>query len=174
MYSREGWYFQRYMEAFIRPGRQKRTWSKHSNMVAWGLLPTAEDEISVYFTQHYYSGTANLRRGGLRTDGFVSLHAPYNGGQFITKPLVFSGDELVVNAETGETGSIRVEIQDAVGRPLEGYGLQECSQFFGEEIDYIVSWAHGSDVSSLADRPLRLRFVMQEVGLYSFQFRPSG
>ena len=35
-------------------------------------------------------------RYALRTDGFVSVNAPFGGGSFVTKPLTFTGRELVV------------------------------------------------------------------------------
>lgn len=174
MFSRDGRYFHRRMEAFLRPGTDRLNWSKHSNMFAWGIVPTAEDEISVYYTQHYYADTAHLQRGVLRTDGFVSLNAPYAGGECTTKPIVFSGDEMVINASTGAAGSILVEVQDVAGTPLEHYRLEDCSEFYGDEIAHVVRWNEGSDVTSLAGTAMRLRFVMRDADLYSIQFRREG
>ena len=51
----------------------------------------------------------------LRTDGFVSIQASYRGGELITKPLVFAGENLILNYTTSAAGSIRLEIQDAQG-----------------------------------------------------------
>jgi hypothetical protein len=171
MTSRDGRSFHRYMEAFLRPGRDKLNWSKHSNMFALGVVPTGEGEMSVYYTQHYYAETAHLRRGVLRTDGFVSLNAPFAGGEFTTKPVVFAGRELVLNAATGAAGSICVEVQDAGGNPLDGRRLEDCAEFYGDEIAYTVRWNDGRDVSALAGQPIRLRFAMRDADLYSIQFR---
>jgi hypothetical protein len=43
MTSRDGLNFERtFMEAFLRPGRELRNWTERSNMVAWGVVPTAK------------------------------------------------------------------------------------------------------------------------------------
>ena len=50
MFSRDGLHFsRRYRKALLRPGPDGRNWNKHSIMIAWGLLPTAEGEISIYY-----------------------------------------------------------------------------------------------------------------------------
>src|SRR5207253_2838729 len=47
--SRDGLHFDRtFLEAFIRPGRDRLNWGDRSNMTAWGLLQTAPDEMSLY------------------------------------------------------------------------------------------------------------------------------
>ena len=175
MFSRDGLHFdRRYLEAFIRPGISPRNWTKHSVMTSWGLLATAEDEISVYILQHYHSDTAHLRRGVLRTDGFVSLHAAYSGGEFTTRPLTFSGNRLVLNVSTSAAGSVRVEIQDADGNPLDGYHLKDSQRIYGDTIRHIVHWQADGDVSALAGTPVRLRFVMRDADLYSLRFAEDG
>ena len=169
--SRDGRSFHRYMEPLIRPGRDRRNWAKHSNMIAAGLLRTGEDEISVYYTRNHYSRVHWLQRAVFRIDGFVSLRAPYEGGEFTTKPLVFSGSVLVMNAATGVSGGVRVEVQDGRGEPLEGYRLEDCVEFYGDEIEEVVRWKSGADLGALASHPVRLRFVMREADLYSLRFR---
>ena len=158
MFSRDGLRFsRRHAEAFIRPGPERRNWTKHSIMPAWGLLRTADDEISIYYSQHYFSDSSHLRRGAIRLDGFVSLKAPHRGGQLTTKPLVFSGDRLVINAETSAAGGVRCEIQDADGEPLDGYRLADAVVFYGDETSHTVRWKGSSDLGSLRkDRPAAL------------------
>jgi hypothetical protein len=173
MFSRDGLHFSEYREAFLRPGPDGRNWNKHSVMIAWGLLPTAEDEISLYYSQHFWFESAHLRRGVLRTDGFVSVQAPYSGGEFTTRPLVFSGQRLVLNAATSAVGSVRVEIQNAEGQSLDGYRLEDCQEFYGDQIAHVVQWKGGSDLGSLAGQPIRLRCAMRDADLYSFRFAPG-
>jgi hypothetical protein len=36
-----------------------------------------------------------------------------------------------------------------------------------------VSWKNGSDVSTLAGQPVRIRFVMKDADLYAFRFQPE-
>ncbi|NWG13966.1 MAG: hypothetical protein HXY20_10575 [Acidobacteria bacterium] len=172
MFSRDGQKFsRRYMRPFITPGPDLKNWAKHSTMMAWGLLPTSDQEISVYYIQHSNFPTASLRRAVLRTDGFTSLRAGYHGGEFTTHPLVFMGSKLVLNFAASAVGNLRVEIQDRQGAPLPGYRLEDCRLLRGDYIAAEVSWAGGSDLRELAGRALRLRFAMRDCDLFSLQFR---
>ena len=42
---------------------------------------------------------------------------------------------------------------------------------YGDAIEEVVKWNSGSDVSALAGKPIRLRFVMTDADLYSIRFR---
>ena len=96
----------------------------------------------------------------------------YAGGEFTTRPIRFKGKELVINYATSAVGSVRVEIRGEDGKPLPGFNLRSCPQIFGDELEHIVSWKGGSDVSQLEGKPIRLRFVMKDADLYSVRFRP--
>ncbi|MBI83688.1 MAG: hypothetical protein CMJ81_10870 [Planctomycetaceae bacterium] len=171
MFSRDGRRFsRRHAEAFIRPGPEPLNWTKHSIMPAWGLLQTADDEISIYYSQHYYAESNHLIRGVMRLDGFVSLRAPYAGGEFTTKPLVFSGNRLVINAATSAAGGIRCEIQDADGKPLDGHRLQDAVVFYGDTTAHTFRWKGGTDIGSLEGKTVRLRVEMNDSDLYSLRF----
>ena len=54
--------------------------------------------------------------------------------------LVFEGSRLFLNFSTSAAGSIRMELQDAAGNPLEGFGLDDCSVIFGDELEREVRW----------------------------------
>jgi hypothetical protein len=109
----------------------------------------------------------------IRPDGFVSVQAPYAGGEFITKPFVFSGEKLSLNFATSAVGGLFVEIQTADEKPIEGFSQQDCRELIGDRIDQTVTWKHGTDVSRLAGKPIRLRIVMKDADLYSLQFSGS-
>ena len=178
MTSRDGLHFRRWGEAFIRPGPQKERWVNRNNYPAWGIVvtksdyPGAPDELSMYTTEGYYSGdSCQLRRHTIRLDGFVSVNTPLKGGEMVTKPIVVTGRELVMNFATSAAGSVRVEIQAEDGKAIEGFGLRDCPEIYGDSIDEVVSWKGGSDVSRLAGKPIRLRFVLKDADLYSIRFR---
>ncbi len=172
MTSRDGVHWdRRFMESFLGLGSDPDNWTDRNQYIGVGVVPTGAAEMSVYFMEHYRRPSIRLRRGVLRTDGFVSVNAPYAGGEFLTKPLIFEGDRLVVNYATSVAGGLRVEIQDAAGQPIDGYRLSECVEIFGDEIERAVRWENGSDVGSLAGRAVRLRFVMAAADLYAIQFR---
>ena len=172
MTSRDGLHWdRRFMEPFVGLGSDPDSWTDRNLYVGVGVVPTGPAEMSIYFMEHYRRPSIRLRRGTLRTDGFVSVNAPYAGGEFLTKPLIFKGDRLLLNYATSVAGGLRVEIQDAVGQPIDGYRLSECVEIFGDEIERAVRWENGSDVGSLAGRAVRLRFVMAAADLYAIQFR---
>lgn len=180
MTSRDGVLFYRWNEAFLRPGpRQKGSWVYGDNLIFWGLVETASalgdapNELSLYATEDYWQGIGvSFRRLTLRIDGFVSLWAPAQGGELVTKPLVFDGGNLTLNLSTSGAGSIQVEIQDAAGQPLPGYALADCPEIFGDTLAHVVRWRKGGDVRPLSGKPVRLRFVLKDADLYSFQFVP--
>lgn len=178
MSSRDGLHFDVWPESFIRPGlRLRDSWFYGDNYQNWGLVETAsaiEDappEISIYVSEAALKPYATrFRRYTIRIDGFVSVHAPLRGGELITRPLVFAGKRLVLNFSTSAAGTVQVELQTPEGQPLEGFTLSDCHLVFGDELDRVVSWTGGSDVSALAGRPIRVRFVLRDADLYSFQF----
>ena len=178
MTSRDGTRFHRWGEAFIRPGPLSSNWVYGDNNPAWGMIETAPEittapkELSLYAVDNYWRGTGmNLRRFTIRIDGFVSVHAPLRGGEFVTKPVIFDGNQLVMNFSTSAAGSIQIEIQDANGRPIPGYSLAENPEIFGDSIEYVAPWKEGSNLASLSGRPVRLRFVLKDADLYSIPFR---
>ncbi len=181
MASRDGVHFHRYNEAFLRPGIQRPdTWHYGHQYLAWHLvetesaLPGAPPELSLYAGESYWTepGSA-VRRYTLRLDGFVSAAAPHAGGELITRPLTFSGRQLRLNFATSAAGSLRVEIQQADGRAVEGFALDNCPEMFGDTVDREVTWQQGADVAALAGRPVRLRFVLRDADLFAFQFSGS-
>ncbi|HMC64532.1 MAG TPA: hypothetical protein VKI65_06310 [Gemmataceae bacterium] len=170
--SRDGLRFdRRFREAFIRPGLDRLNWMHRSNMTAWGVVPTGPGEISIYYSEHYDTPKNQMRRATLRTDGFASVNAPAAGGEFVTKALTFQGKELAINYGTSAAGSVRVEIQGADGKSASGFSLADCPGIYGDEIERVVTWKGGKDLSALAGQTVRLRFVMNDADLYSIRFR---
>lgn len=182
MTSRDGVRFKRWNEAFVRPGIERPgTWFYGSHYPGWQIVETksalegAPNELSLYATEHYWTGAAKaaaLRRYTLRLDGFVSVSAPMSGGELVTKPIVFQGGRLAVNFATSAAGGVRIEIQDAAGRPLPGFTLEDCPPIFGDSIERTVAWNGGEGVNSLAGKPVRLRFVLNDADVFSFRFIP--
>lgn len=181
MSSRDGQTFKRWDEAFLRPGiERKDSWAYGNQYIAWQLVETkssfegAPNELSLYATEGYWTGTSNqLRRYTIRIDGFVSINAPLSGGELVTKPLIFDGDEMVINFSSSAAGGVQVEIQDDSGKPIEGFTLSDSSPVFGDSIDRKVSWKGSPNLAKLAGQPVRLRFLCKDANLYSFRFRSS-
>lgn len=164
-------YDRTFMEGWITPGLGLRNWVSRSNYPAYGVVPTAKTEMSVYVSRHNAQLSSHVVRYTLRTDGFVSVRADYRPGEMLTRPFTFSGKSLEVNYSTSAAGYVRVEIQDADGRAISGHALADCPEIIGDQIARTVAWRGGSDVSKLAGRPIRLRFVLKEADLYSLKFQ---
>lgn len=179
MTSRDGRTFKRWGEAFVRPGPQRRdNWVYGDGFIGLGLFempaedPTAEPELMIYYHDDHWKAPTRLRRYSLRIDGFVSLHAPLAPGEFVSKPLTFTGKSLSLNFATSAAGSIKVELQDENGRALPGYSLAECDELFGDTIARTVTWQDRADLGGLAGRVVRVRMVLSDADLYSLQFQP--
>ncbi len=155
-------YDREFTESFIRPGIGKDGWADRANYAAIGIHQTGDAEMSIFLT--------GGRRYTLRLDGFVSVNAPLAGGEFITKPFTFSGSKLEINYSTSAAGQMRVELQDADGKPVPGFTLNDCDPIWGDHIARIVKWKSRSDVSAVAAKPVRLRFEMSDADLFAVKF----
>ena len=156
-------YHRHFKEAFIRPGLGQRGWGNRANYITLNAVQTSPTEMSMFM----YGGGHYV----MRLDGFISVNAGFEAGEFLTKPLKFSGSELELNYSTAGAGRMRVEIQTADGKPVTGFSLEDCNPIYGDEISGTVKWKDSADVSSIAGQVVQLRFVMNEADLYSLRFR---
>lgn len=127
--------------------------------------------------------------GGLavaRRDGFVSLDAGADPGEVLTRTLWCRGRRLVVNADAsdpsvwrregsrwkqhpGGQGEVRVELLDENGSPLPGFEADRCDPLRSDALAHTVSWGGQSDLSSLENRKVKIRFLLRNTKLYSFR-----
>ncbi len=171
MSSRGGYVYDRtFLGAFSRPGIGSGNWVSRSNYPARNIVQTGENEMSVYIQKEYAQRTAHMNRYSLRLDGLGSVSAGFEGGEMLTKPLRFEGSRLRVNFATSAAGGVRIEIQDEQGQPIPGYGLDDCRELIGDDIERVVSWSGGPDVSALSGRVVRLRFVLKDADLFALRF----
>jgi hypothetical protein len=166
MSTRGGSKFDReFTQSFIRPGIGASGWANRANYAAIGIHQTGPTEMSMFLT--------NGRRYTLRLDGVASVNAPLDGGELITKPLKFAGNELEINYSTSAAGEMRVELQDANGKPLPGFTLADCDPIYGDHIARTVTWHSGTDLGKIAGKPIRIRFAMSDADLYSLKFNQN-
>ena len=112
-----------------------------------------------------------------RPDGMASIEAGPTEGRLLTKPLLWPGGRLEVNASTHQSphisaGVIRVEVQDERGVPIPGYSREEAAPLVGDNLAFVPAWRSGRDTSQLAGKRLRMAFCLQSARLFSF--RPSA
>ncbi len=171
MTSRGGSRYDRtFMEAFVRPGLDRRNWSSRCNYPALGVVPTGEDEMSIYVERYNAQPGKFLQRLTLRPDGFASVRAPYGGGEMLTRPFSFQGSRLELNVATGAAGGLRLALLDAAGKPLDGCSRDDGPEIVGDELAHIVQWSDGPDIGRYAGTPVRLHAVMRDADLYALRF----
>jgi len=182
--SRDGKQFQRVggRKPFLRLGPEGRFDSKW----AWAMPNPIRmgDEIWIYYvgsnTDH--NGVIDpaapsgkhvgaISRAVLRLDGFISADASYEGGELITPSLLFEGKTLELNLDTSAGGSVRVELLDQDGKPIEHFTADEATHLNGNSVRMPVSWGENRDVSKLAGTPVKIRFLMRDCKLYAFEFK---
>jgi hypothetical protein len=177
MTSRDGRTFRRWNEPVIPESAPKDRAGNRSNYMAcmaWGVLqsPGNPGELSVYASEAYYEGPdSRLRRFTYRTDGFVSIRAADEGGEILTKPILFEGGHLHLNFATKNKGSISVEVQDTDGNALDGFRLEDCVPLEGDSIEKCVAWKSGDGLEKHVGTPVRLRIVLESADLFALRFR---
>ncbi len=174
------WYQHPAREPFLRLGADG---SASAGMILanpW-LIPVG-DELWLYYAGVGVDHRAlsegepvpcGIFRARLRRDGFISADAPYDGGEFTTPVVTFSGSRLELNLDGSAGGWLQVEILTPEGTPEAGYELAACDPLRSNSTGRTVTWGGKQDVSALAGRPVRLRFVMRSMKLFAFQFVPS-
>ena len=174
VFSRDGQRFFREDDAFMRPGPENPgNWVYGDGYPAYRLVKTpapfgGDDEISIYSFDRHWSGLAsNLNRWRIRQDGFVSRHGAYAGQKVVTKPLVFTGSEMLVNFSTSARGRMFVAIRDASGSAIKSVEL------FGDKVDRVVDFAADAKLSEFQGRPVVVEVDLSDADIYSFRFKGS-
>jgi len=113
-----------------------------------------------------------ISRASLRVDGYVALEV--RGQGWLETPLLgYVGDTLRLNLACNSGGHCVVELQDADGRVLPGYGAQDCDPVTGDDLNHIVTWGGRRFIRETPKGRLRIRFELNRVNLYAFGFTSS-
>ncbi len=102
----------------------------------------------------------------LRKDGFASLDADESPGEVLTKRFENVSGTLQVNY-AAKGGSLRVEILDADGRVLPGYGRDDCEPLKDDAVREAVVWKEHKELPA-GNGPVRFRFLIEHGKLFSF------
>ena len=131
------------------------------------------DELFFYYTGIKFrsfesSGTYAVHLARLRLDGFVSVQPAQEMGTVLTKPLVWRGSKLWVNADAAG-GELRAEVLDVEGNLLRsGLSLRESDAVAGDGIRLPLRWSGSEDLSELSGQTVRLRFQLRNADLFAF------
>ncbi|MFH1006830.1 MAG: hypothetical protein V1800_04915 [Candidatus Latescibacterota bacterium] len=149
-----------------------------------GMVRSGADLYMYYISRHdsirhgvvpheYWKKTPPfISRLVMRLDGFVSVDAGNDGGEFTTVPMVFEGNTLALNVECSVAGYVIVELLRH-GQAMDGFTFKDCDVVEGNSINKVVTWKGRSDLSAPQGQPIQMRFVMRNSKLYAFQFVAS-
>ena len=187
MVSRDGTNWTRYEDPYyFSSGGELNGRTILEALVEHGMVRRG-DEIwqygTVRFTEHggaLYGGVEHeggvhdrLLRLTQRLDGFVAVtpaDTAKGAGTLVTKSFIFAGDHLELNLDA-QGGSVRVELQDAAGRPLPGFSLADCAAITTNQVAATVVWKSGANLKAIAGQTVRLRVELNAAKLFAFQFR---
>ena len=185
--SRDGTHFQRFRTPYLKPGLIRDRRGVEGDLdcghafMGIGMVRRG-DELYQYYVggrrTHVSKRVAESRgirgeavfRAVQRLDGFVSADAGPEGSEIVTRPVVFAGDRLTLNADCGGLGEIWVELQHGDGTAVAGHSLRDAISIDRNGTAQEIWWKAGPDVGQLAGKPVRLRFKMRSAKLYAFQF----
>lgn len=140
----------------------------------FGVCSTAVhvgDETWVYYTGISTTHGAPMPpkriaigRAEWRRHGFVSLDTGAETARVETRPLKLSTASLIINADAAG-GELRVGLQEADGRPIAGFSLEECTPLSADNTRWTPKWS--SNATPPTDRPLRVVVEMKKARLFS-------
>ena len=169
-FSRDGFHWDRSnRERFLGVSEDPKAWNAGNVQSVGGGCLVVGDKLYFYCSgrtmQPADSGATGLAT--MRRDGFASMDAGDVQGSLTTKLLKFSGANLFVNLES-QRGGLQVEVVDEQGKVIEEFSRDKCLPLVGDSAKVMVRWRGGKDLSSLAGKPVRLRFYLTKGSLYSF------
>ena len=111
-------------------------------------------------------GLAKLRR-----EGIASLRGSrQREGYVMTRPLMSSGNRLVINARSRTSGgSIVAEVVGLDNEVAGSCRLNICDPFSGNETDHTITWRGSPEVPD-AGQWRKLRFYLRNAEIFSFRF----
>ena len=113
---------------------------------------------------HFGLGLAKLRR-----EGIASLDGSRQRlGYVLTRPLMSPGVRLLINARCREGGSIRAEVLDLNGRPIDNCSLAACNPFMGDSTCHTVTWGKNQSIPT-AGQWRKIHFQLRDAEIFSFR-----
>ena len=182
-FSRDGIHWERPDRTpFLACSRKAGTWNRGYLHSAGGVCLICGDEVRFYFGafsgispklgSHMYAG-GSTGLATLRRDGFASMDAGTEPATLTTRPILFSGAHLFVNADA-RNGELTAEMLGENGKRLGALTRENCSPIRSDNTCQQVSWRGVKDLNPFRDRPVSFRFHLRTASLYSFWVSQSA
>lgn len=185
-YSRDGFHWSRPDRNLAIESEQDEAWDRGYVQSLGNICVVRGDELWFYYIG--FAGDENRKMGApgvessnesglyangsmgvavLRRDGFVSLNAGSSPGILTTRPIVFSGKHLFVNADASG-GSLVAEIVGLDGTPIPPFTFDNCVPIQTDGTIMPVQWKGEPDLSRLSNVPVKVRFKSDNCKLFAF------
>jgi len=167
---------------FLACSRKEGTWNRGYLHSAGGCCLVVGDQLRFYyggFTGISPKQGKNLYAGSstgmavLRRDGFASLTSAGTAGSMTTKPVLFRGKHLFVNADIKQGGELRVEVLNEQGRVIAPFSSEACLPVRADGTKQAINWKGAGDVSKLTGKPVKFRFNLKGGDFYSWWVSPD-
>ncbi|MAS33992.1 MAG: hypothetical protein CL610_08290 [Anaerolineaceae bacterium] len=144
-----------------------------SGMVFGSSILPVDDEVWVYYggtpmrhivedLQHAGSDAHHRMCGGLarmRRDGFVSLRAGTEPGEFVSRPYELTNEALTLNSHTWDDGEISIQVLDAESDTPRSAVVTVRGDDVRMPVDF--------DLAALYGQKVRLRVTARNADLYA-------
>ncbi len=122
--------------------------------------------------------TSAIGMATLKRDRWAAIEPVADSGLLHTRATYFAQNFLKVNADASK-GSLRAELLDALGNPVEGFSVAESDPFCGDCLAHAMTWKGISDLTELVGtathqgrpnpgRIMKVRFYLERSKLFSF------
>ena len=181
-FSRDGFHWdRRCREPILNVSDDLRKWNAANVQSVGGCLLVVGDELRFYASGRSLGtptkrGDCNTGLATMRRDGFASMDAAKETCSLTTRPVQFDGKYLFVNLDAPQ-GKLQVEILDANGKVITPFTRENCQVLTGDNTQMAVTWKSKgkteANLSRLAGKPVRFRFLLNDGSLYAFWVSPD-
>ncbi|MBF0567731.1 MAG: hypothetical protein HQK95_02570 [Nitrospirae bacterium] len=158
---------------------ENSSYEKVTTYAGVGIVPYGEGKwaFPVFFSRRahneYVSERPAIHAAIIREDGFMAVEATLRG-EFYTYPCVFEGSRLLLNSFSYPGGEIRIEIIELRPKfeiqPFKGFSIDDCDPVRGNSMWRPVSWKGTEELSTLAGKIVRIRFLLIRSRIFAIKF----
>ncbi|NUQ61658.1 MAG: glycosyl hydrolase family 32 [Pirellulales bacterium] len=173
-FSRDGFHWDRPdRRSFFPDSDQAGAWNWANVQSVGGGCLVVGDKLYFYMSgrkgdaPYFHDAGGSTGLAILRRDGFASLDAGDTACTLTTRPVLFRGRYLFVNADA-QAGELRAEVLDHDGNPIAPFTRSSCEPISRDSVLQRITWAEHKDLAGLAGQPVRFRFHLRRARLFAF------
>ncbi len=166
----ETWQRDRHTDKFFEPDPRVGSWDHAMSWV--GSSVEVGDDVFLYYAGyrwgHKYHHSVDRQLGVVKVkrDRFVARQAGAQPGIIKTPTVVVDGDALKLNVDS-PNGEVRVQITNAAGEALPGFGFQDCRPIKTDSLGADVTWA--KPLATLHGQAVRLEVSITNARVFAFE-----